>query len=504
MSPLSCLGVVLVLALIAGVGALSGRKVKSAADFDSGGGKAGSWIVAGTIMGTLVSGQSTVGTAQLAFTFGMSAWWFTLGAGIGCLVLALGYAAPLRRSGSATLVGVLSAEYGPAAGYLASILNSVGTFISVIAQIVAATALLSTIFPIGAAPAALISVALMAVYVVFGGVWGAGMGGVAKLILLYGVSVAGGVLALMFSGGAGALLDSLGALLGGTPLGLTGGLESAAAVTGRYTSLISRGAMKDIGSGVSLILGVLSTQTYSQAIWSAKSDAAAKKGALLSALLIPPIGIASILIGLFMRTQCVTAAEAQALAAAGQAIPAGLFEIAGTAQVFPAFIVHYMPKLLGGVALGTLLITVVGGGAGLSLGVATILVNDIARKCSKGLEEAGRRLFATRSAIVAVLLVGMAVTLWVEDSLINDLGFLSMGLRAAVVFVPLCCCLWLKGRIAPKWAKLSILLGPAGVVAGKLLGLPFDSLFLSILLCALTMLLGLLFSRRTTDQGGDL
>ncbi|MBQ2218175.1 MAG: sodium:solute symporter family protein, partial [Firmicutes bacterium] len=44
-------------------------------------------IVAGVIIGTLVGGSSTVGTAQLAYTYGLSAWWFTLGAGISCLVL---------------------------------------------------------------------------------------------------------------------------------------------------------------------------------------------------------------------------------------------------------------------------------------------------------------------------------------------------------------------------------------------------------------------------------
>ena len=81
------LGIVLVLALIIGVGLYSGRKVKDAKDFLTGGGKAGHWLVCGTIMGSLVSSQATIGTAQLAFHYGMAAWWFTLGSGIGCLIL---------------------------------------------------------------------------------------------------------------------------------------------------------------------------------------------------------------------------------------------------------------------------------------------------------------------------------------------------------------------------------------------------------------------------------
>lgn len=73
------IGLVFTIAIIITIGSLSGKKVKNANDFATGGGKAGYWIVCGAIMGTLVSGQSTVGTAQLAFTYGISAWWFTLG-----------------------------------------------------------------------------------------------------------------------------------------------------------------------------------------------------------------------------------------------------------------------------------------------------------------------------------------------------------------------------------------------------------------------------------------
>ena len=99
MAALNYLGVALVLMLIIGVGIYSGRKVKSAADFATGGGKVGPWMISGTIMGALVSSQASIGTAQLAFSYGVSAWWFTLGSGLGCLILALGYVRPLRRSG---------------------------------------------------------------------------------------------------------------------------------------------------------------------------------------------------------------------------------------------------------------------------------------------------------------------------------------------------------------------------------------------------------------------
>ena len=493
LSALHVLGLAATIALIIGIGIWSGKKVRSAEDFSGGGGKAGPWIVCGAIMGTLVSGQATIGTAQLAFNYGMSAWWFTLGSGIGCLILAVAYVVPLRRSGCTTLLQIVSKEYGPKAEALGSALCSIGIFVSVVAQILAATALLTTILPLNHLAAALISIVLMAFYVVFGGVWGAGMGGVAKLILLYVTSILGGVLVFGLAHGFSGLMETLNALLAGTELGNLAGLTDSAAVHSRFTSLIARGASKDIGSGLSLILGVLSTQTYAQGVWSGKSDSAARKGSLLSALLIPPIGIACILIGLYMRGHCVTADELAALQAAGQSLPEGMTVLSSSSQVFPVFAVTCMPKLLGGVVLGTLFMTVVGGGSGLALGMASILVTDIfARKSRRVRESSSAALIVTRGTILAILVIAAAVAILVPGAMINDFGFLSMGLRGAVVFLPLCGGLWLKGKIAGQYAVASIVAGPIAVLAGELLALPFDPLFLGMAVCAVIMAFGLI------------
>jgi SSS family solute:Na+ symporter len=484
------IGIVITLALIAGVGVYSGRKVSDASDFTTGGGKAGAWLVCGAIMGSLVSGQATVGTAQLAFQYGLSAWWFTLGAGIGCLFLAIGYVIPLRHSGSVTLLEIISNEYGKTAGYIGSVLCSIGIFISVIAQVLAAAALITTIFNVSTLVAAAVSIVIMAIYVVFGGAWGAGMGGVVKLILLYAACILGCILVLG-DGGLSGLLDSLRTMLVGTALGENAGITSDASFSGTFLSLIARGAAKDIGSGVSLLLGVLSTQTYAQAIWSAKSDSAARKGSLLSACLIPPIGIACILIGLYMRKTCITTDEIAALTAAGQAIPTGLTELSSTAQAFPMFVVQHMPALIGGIVLGILFITVVGGGAGLSLGVATILVNDIFKKVTKKLDTPATTLHVTRLTLVCVLIAAAIVSVMVPGAVINDFGFLSMGLRGAVVFIPMTFALFCKGRIQGAWATASVIVGPVVVLVGNVLPLPIDSLFIGIIACLIIMLIGL-------------
>ena len=73
------IGIVSTLAAMTAIGLYSGRKVKTAKDFTTGGGKAGWPVITGAILGTLIGGGSTIGTAQLAFEVGFSAWWWTLG-----------------------------------------------------------------------------------------------------------------------------------------------------------------------------------------------------------------------------------------------------------------------------------------------------------------------------------------------------------------------------------------------------------------------------------------
>lgn len=471
------LGIILSVVLIEVVGVMSSRRVKTADDFSRAGGKAGTWVVCGTIMGTLIGGQSTVGTAQLAFTYGISAWWFTLGAALGCVFLAIGYVIPLRRSGCTTLLEVVSKEYGKKAEVLGSVLCSLGMFVSVVAQILSASALLMTLFPIKFYLAAAFSCLIMMMFVVFGGLWSAGIGGVVKLILLCISSLAGGIIVLSLTDGYHGIMTAIEEMMTFFKMPQS---EVSAFVSERYNNLLARGAAKDIGSCLSVILGVLATQSYAQGIWAAKSDSVARKGALISAVLTIPIGAACVLIGLYMRGHYVTVDEMNVIAEAGGALPENIGVMATTAQAFPLFITHCMPEFLGGIVLGTLLITIIIGGSGLTLGSSTILVRDVFMKIKPSLKESSKNLAVSRLTIIGILLMSVFVAATFSGSFINDLGFLSMGLRATAVFVPLSLALYFSKKIKYQWIIISIIAGTVALILTQILKLPVDGIFVGL------------------------
>lgn len=459
LSPFHIVGIVASIVAIETIGILSARKVKSGSDWSHSSGKAGSWVVGGIILGTLIGGQSTIGTSQLAFSFGFSSWWFTLGAAIGCLILALPYAPALRGSGCTTVTEVTRNVFGRKLEMLSSTLCAIGIFLSVVAQVLSLSAILTTLFHISFVAAAVFSAATMLIFVLFGGVWSAGLGGVVKMILLLFSALLGGIVVLMLSHGFE---------------GLYGDIENVMILTGtdgefqqNYHNLFARGISKDLGSALSVILGVVCTQSYAQGIWAAKDIATARKGAFVAAIVAVPVGVACSFIGMYMRGHYLTPEEMEVIAHADNTLGHSFGIIETTSQAFPLFAVNHMPAIFGGILLGTMIVTAIVGGAGLTLGATTILTRDVVGTLApKFVNEKG--VLLTERLITFALLFGAAIAaMAVSGSFINDLGFLSMGLRVATIFLPLSFALFAPRRVSPQRMLWSVVLSTAALFVAK-------------------------------------
>jgi len=199
-------GMIISLVVILGIGVYSVKKIRTAVDFSVSGRSAGPFMVMGTILGTLVGGASTIGTAQLAYLYGFSAWWFTLGGGLGCLVIALFLVRPMRDTTFETIPRFISSSYGTTAGVMAALFVSIGMFINIMPQIFSSVALLSSMFTmLNLQLAALITVVLIISYVIFSGAWGTGLMGLTSIALAALGMLAAGIISFSMSGGAAGL-----------------------------------------------------------------------------------------------------------------------------------------------------------------------------------------------------------------------------------------------------------------------------------------------------------
>lgn len=405
----------------------------------------------------MVGGNATIGTAQLAYTNGFSAMWFSIGCSIACLFLVLVFSKAMRESECLTIQQIISNKYGQLSGTITSILTSVGIIINIVSQLLAANALLNTIFNLGFTICIIAAVIIMISYITFGGVKGTGLLGLFKLMLLYtGVVVAGVII-----------------------LGTGEGIKSYYTILPhkQYFSLFSRGLGVDIGAFFSVFLGVISTQAYMQAILSGKTNKDAKKGALLSALLIPPIGLLSTMVGLYMKINS-----------------PGI----DPNQTFPLFVINQMPDFFGGILLATLLIAVVGTGSGQALGFGTIFANDIYKKLINKYFDSKTSLRITRIAIIVSFVIGAIFAMSNLKSGILKWGIISTGLRAVVLFVPMCLALFYKGKINGNYIIISSSLGLLAMIVANFMNLKFDSLFIGMFISLFIIILGTFKGKRQT------
>lgn len=106
----------------------------------------------------------------------------------------------------------------------------------------------------------------------------------------------------------------------------------------------------------SVIVGVLCTQTYIQCIFSASTPVTAAFGCFTAALIVIPVGLPSVAIGMYMH-----------------AFDPNVSPI----LVLPAYLINHTSTLIGGLAMGGILLSLIGSIGGLSLGIGTMISHDI-------------------------------------------------------------------------------------------------------------------------------
>ena len=408
----------LILTMLPGI--IASRRIKSADDYNVGGRSAGVGIVAGSIIGTIVGGAATVGTAQLGFKLGLTAWWFTLGSGIALLIMAAFYAKPLRASGLTTVAEFLVTNYGKPAGWLATVSSCAGIFFSIVASTLTALHLVAGIFGVNLYISALLILLITAGFVFFGGISGSGMAGIIKIILIFASIFVGGVLAYGKLGGSA---------------GLTAALPAQP-----WFTLFGRGVEDGLFSLCSMIVGVISTQTYVQALFSAKDSKTAAVGCVTAACIVIPVGLPSVMIGMFMHINHPEINSIDAL---------------------PLYLSTYLPDWLGGIGLAALLLSALGSIAGLALGIGTMISRDIISKLWRS-ATAVNLLWASRFSVLLAAAAAIVFVFFHLDSSVLEWNYLSMALRGSGIFLPLTFCVFFPHRVR---ASMGVAAMGAGIFA---------------------------------------
>ena len=449
------------LALFVGAGTLIGTGTSEPKDYSLGGRKSSAAGVTGILLGALVGGASTVGTVQMAYSHGLTAIWFTLGGGVGCLLLGLRFAVPLRNSNVTTVADYLAENYGGkesicgrSISFTATLSSTIGTFISIAAQFLSCIALLKGLFPISSLLASLLAGLSIIGFIAAGGLRSFSTLGGAKIILLYFVLLSCFVMAILSGGSFGYVASRLSFDPWFDPFG--------------------RGFIPEIGYLASMIVGVFTTQIYIQSLAAAKDAGTARKGAFASAILMPPMGLLGAWVGLTVRAKGIEMRPD---------------------EVLSWFIMDSFPPLLGGIIWGGILITVIGCASGLILGVSTNIVKNLVPvKFMRAHSE--KEVMIHRFFIGIIVAAAALAGITGAGSMILEWSYISMGLRGSGTFLPFVVAVIRPGSLSPKWALASSVAGLSGTVIWGLSSLPGDPLFPGLAVSALCVFAGSMLKKK--------
>ena len=230
------------------IGYYASKSVNTSTAYSINGRNSKEIMIAGSLLGTSIGGGATVGTAQMAFSFGISAFWFTLGTGIAFIIMGLFYAKKLRETPMETVPQFLSSIYGEKIETPATIISSIGILLSAVASSLPGIHLIAFLFHISFINAALLLMIFVILYTFFGGMKTAAIGGLAKTFVIYTTLFIAGYIAFLSLSEPRAFLS----------------------LPSFYFSLAPKGSYAVFADLLTLITGVICTQTYVQCIFFRK------------------------------------------------------------------------------------------------------------------------------------------------------------------------------------------------------------------------------------------
>ncbi len=452
------LGMVLVIGVTLGYSIYSARNVKSAAGFSLVGRAANSPLVAGGIVGVIIGGGATVGTAQLAFQMGLCAWAYSLGAGLGFLIQGIFYARALRRTNLETVPEFFGLHYGKYAAPVISICGTLSMLCGCVAGVIAGINIIAAILGVSHLAATILLAVLVLLTVFFSGQKGSSVTGIIKMSVLWVGLIVGSIVALV------ALYDMPD--------------FSEAFPSQPWLNLFSTGTGTVLGNIFSTVVGICCSQNYIQALYSASDARTASRGAIMAGLVVIPVGLPIIAIGMFMHAQDPTLSPILAL---------------------PAFFFKYLPDWFGGIAISGVLLAIIGSTAGQALGIGTMISRDFVGNVFK-IKDNETILKANRITLLCVTCIFSVLAYTYLTSTVLYWNFFSFLLRGGGVFVPITLAIFKPGWLSPPWALASIIISTASAIIAKLAFDVAQPLFLALGISLAIIVVGILVSGKSYNS----
>lgn len=386
-------------------------------------------VLAGTLFAANTGGASTTGIATNVYTYGLSACWYVVAAGIGFVLVS--FIAPYFRKAQAnTVPEIISKRYGKASHIFTAITSITALFMATGAQIIATASIINVVTGFEFKTAAVITTAVVIIYTMVGGFKSVTAANLMHVLFItVGMSIA---MIIMVNnknvGGFGALFEKA---------------REIQDVSGQNLDLLSMtkiGATTIIGYIAMYFMTFPTGQEIVQTYCSAKNGKAAMTGSVIAGVVSAVYAIVPALIGL-MAYVCIDGY------AAGGAQKNALAQATIT----------FAPSIVAGIVLAAIVAATMSSASGNMIGTATMFTNDIFTPyINGGVKDDKKEVWISRVTMVIVGLVGLGVALSASNVISVMMG--AFALRSAGPFAAFICGIFYK-NVTQRAGFISIVAG---------------------------------------------
>ena len=422
----------MVLTVVVGLVSSKRKQAKKAQqsndDFLMAGKSLGPLVLAGTLFAANTGGASTTGIATNVYSYGLSAAWYVIAAGIGFVLVS--FIAPyFRKAQASTVPQIIGKRYGKASHIFTAFTSIAALFMATGAQIIATASIINVVTGLSFQTAAVVITVVVIAYTMVGG-----FASVAAANLMHVLFITVGMTIAMF------------VMVGNEAVGGFAALFSKAS-----TVTDANGAGLDLLSmtkiGLPTIIGYIAMyfmtfptgQEIVQTYCSAKDGKSAKVGSVIAGLLSAAYAIVPAIIGLIAYV-CID----------GYAVGAQKNALADATMTFA-------PAVVAGIVLAAVVAATMSSASGNMIGTATMFTNDVFRPyINGGKQDDKKEIWISRVVMVVVGCVGLAVALTASNIISVMMG--AFALRSAGPFAAFICGLFYK-NVTQKAGFVSIVAG---------------------------------------------
>ena len=387
--------------ILVALGAFIGRKAKSASDFFVAGRRFGSGLLFTSLIAANLGAGSTVGVSALAYTHGVSAWWWIGSAGIGSLILAYIVGPKIwriaRENNYYTLSDYLDARYSKAFSGIIAVMMSVGTLALFAGQLLGIAWILEVAAGIPKVQGVIIGAVVTTLYFAAGGLLSSAVVNIVEVIVI----LAGFIIAVPF------VLNYAGGI---------SGIKSAVS-NPTYFDAFGMGSTAIIGYIVMLVPSFFISPGLIGKVFAAENERAVKVGTAMNGLVQLIFAVIPVIIGMSARA-CIPG-----LSRADLALPSAMKEM--------------MPFFAASLALAGIFAAEVSTADTVLYMLAGSLTNDIYKRFMNPKIDDRNLLRLSRIVTVICGLIGVILALRLE-SIISALtifySLMSVSLSAPLVF----------------------------------------------------------------------